>query len=126
METIRQSMEWAATAIDVTAVVVIVCGMVIASVRCNLPGLLFHLNQRDDVAGFRRQLVSGLLLGLDLLVASDVIKTTVLEFTLYNVGTLGLLVLVRITLSWSLEVEAEGRWPWQPRPATTGSNVQTR
>lgn len=126
MDTIRTSMEWAAAAIDVVAVAVIVGGMVIASVRCNLLTLAFRLDQSDAVSGFRGQLVSGLLLGLDLLVASDVIKTTALEFTLYNVGTLGLLVVVRVTLSWSLVVEAEGRWPWQPHPAVAGVDVDSR
>jgi len=48
-----------------------------------------------------------------------VIKTAALAATLYNVGTLGLLVIVRIALTWSLMVEAEGRWPWQA-PSETG------
>ena len=56
-----------------------------------------------------------LLLGLDLLLAGDVIKTVALEPTLPNVAALGLLVLVRTFLSWSLTVEMEGRLPWQAR-----------
>jgi len=71
------------------------------------------------VSRYKGQLVGSLLLGLDLLVASDVIKTAGLEATLYNVATLGLLVIVRITLTWSLMVEAEGRWPWQT-PSESG------
>jgi len=43
-----------------------------------------------------------------------VVQTVVLEFTLANVIALGVLVLVRTFLSWSLVVEIEGRWPWQP------------
>ena len=53
-------------------------------------------------------------MALELLVAADVVQTVVLEFTLSNVAALGLLVLVRTFLSWSLVVEIEGRWPWQP------------
>lgn len=62
----------------------------------------------------------GLLLGLDLLIAADVIRTVTLEPTLENVAALGLLVFVRTFLAWSLMVELHGRWPWQdsdePRP----------
>jgi uncharacterized membrane protein len=53
-------------------------------------------------------------LALELLVAADVVQTVILEFTLVNVAALGVLVLVRTFLSWSLVVEIEGRWPWQP------------
>ena len=55
-----------------------------------------------------------LLLGLEILVAADVIRTVALEPTLENVAALGLLVLVRTFLGWAIVVEIEGRWPWQP------------
>ncbi len=54
-----------------------------------------------------------LLLGLEVLIAADIILTVALELTLVNVGALGLLVLIRTFLSWAIEVETEGRWPWQ-------------
>jgi uncharacterized membrane protein len=53
------------------------------------------------------------LLGLDLLIAADIIRTVTLDPTLENVAALGLLVVVRTFLSWALVLEAEGRWPWQ-------------
>jgi uncharacterized membrane protein len=56
-----------------------------------------------------------LLLGLEFLVAGDVVRTVALEPTLNNVAVLGLLVLIRTFLGWSLAVEIEGRWPWQSR-----------
>jgi uncharacterized membrane protein len=52
-------------------------------------------------------------LGLEILVAADIIRTVVLEPTLTNVLVLGLLVLIRTFLSWALILEIEGRWPWQ-------------
>ncbi len=55
------------------------------------------------------------MLGLEILVAADIIETVALETTLVSVAVLGLLVLIRILLSWSLAVETEGRWPWQPK-----------
>jgi uncharacterized membrane protein len=54
-----------------------------------------------------------LLLGLEILVAADVVRTVALEATLESVVVLGLLVLIRTFLSWALVVEIEGRWPWQ-------------
>ncbi|MDH4277657.1 MAG: DUF1622 domain-containing protein [Acidimicrobiia bacterium] len=62
---------------------------------------------------FKHRIARGLLLGLDLLIAGDVIRTVTLEPTLANIAALGLLVLVRTFLSWSLVVEMESRWPWQ-------------
>jgi hypothetical protein len=56
-----------------------------------------------------------LLLGLEFLVAGDVVRTVALEPTLTNVGVLGLLVLIRTFLGWSLAIEIEGRWPWHRR-----------
>ena len=54
-----------------------------------------------------------LLLGLELLVAADIIRTVALEPTLPNVMILAVLVVVRTFLSWSLIVEMEGHWPWK-------------
>lgn len=54
-----------------------------------------------------------LLLGLEILVAADIIRTIALEPSFSSVGVLGLLVIVRTFLSWSIVVELEGRWPWQ-------------
>jgi uncharacterized membrane protein len=63
---------------------------------------------------YKHTLGKGLLLGLEILVAADVIRTVALEPTFQNIATLGLLVVVRTFLSWALVVEVEGRWPWQP------------
>ena len=63
---------------------------------------------------YRHSLARTLMLGLEILVAADIVRTVALESTLANVGVLGLLVLIRIALGWSLVVEIEGRWPWQP------------
>lgn len=68
---------------------------------------------------FKRYMARGLLVGLDLLIAADVIKTVTVEATLENVTILGLLVLIRTFLSWSLILEVEGRWPWQSERTKT-------
>ncbi len=111
-ETIRAVMEGASFALDVLAVVVIVAGLVVAAARTGPIRALLQAGRSES--RFKQQMVGSVLLGLDLLVASDVIQTAAIETTLHNVATLGLLVLARIALTWSLVVEAEGRWPWQP------------
>ncbi len=63
---------------------------------------------------FKLRLGRGLLLGLEMLVAADVIRTLALEPTLANVAFLAILMLIRTFLSWSIVVELEHRWPWQP------------
>lgn len=115
MESVRAAMEWISFALDTFAVAVILGGIVIAALRCRLIRTLVSPESPAVVSRFKHHLVSNLLLGLDLLVASDVIHTAAIEPTLYGVSTLGLLVVVRIALTWSLIVEAEGRWPWQPK-----------
>lgn len=65
----------------------------------------------------------GLLLGLDLLIAADVIRTVTLEPTFENVAALGLLVVVRTFLAWSLTVELHGRWPWQRADRIDGGGL---
>lgn len=62
---------------------------------------------------FRVQLVKALLLGLEVLVASDIIRTVAISPSLQSVAILGAIVVIRTFLSWSLILESEGRWPWQ-------------
>ncbi len=54
-----------------------------------------------------------LLLGLEVLIAADIIQTVALDLTLQSVSALGIIVLIRTFLSWAIEVETEGHWPWQ-------------
>jgi uncharacterized membrane protein len=62
---------------------------------------------------YRRGVGKAILLGLELLVAADIIRTVAVQPTLAGVSVLGLIVLIRTFLSFSLEVELYGRWPWQ-------------
>ena len=75
-----------------------------------------------------------LLLGLEFLVAADIIQTVLIEPTLRGILSLGLLVVVRIVLGWSIAVEIEGCWPWQvaairrgpPSPGSSGEASEGR
>lgn len=105
--------------IEVTTLVVETLAMVIIVVAI-LYGLLEYVldtfmrgRAQDAYHAFKVRLGGALLLGLEILVAADIIRTVALEPSLTNVLVLGLLVLVRTFLSWSLVVEIEGRWPWQ-------------
>lgn len=69
--------------------------------------------ERDPVAAFRKSLGRSILVGLELLVAGDIIRTVAIEPTLESVAVLGIIVIIRTFLSFSLEVEIDGRWPWQ-------------
>jgi uncharacterized membrane protein len=72
------------------------------------------VRRQGEVYGrFRRFLGRSILLGLELLVAADIIRTVAVTPTLESVGVLACIVLIRTFLSWSLELEITGRWPWQ-------------
>ena len=98
--------------IEVLAVAIIVGGITYASIL-----FLLRRGPLDAYSSYRARLGRALLLGLEVLVAADIIRTVALEPTIANVFVLGLLVLIRTFLSWSLVVEIEGRWPWQQPPA---------
>jgi len=114
----REAVELSAAAIEVFAVAVIVLAIAHGTLR-----FLVHLQQRVDDAyeRYKRQLARALLLGLEFLVAADIVRTVALEPSLHNVVILALLVVVRTFLSWSLVVEIEGRWPWRVADAKDGS-----
>jgi uncharacterized membrane protein len=71
----------------------------------------------DVYRRFRQDLGRGILLGLEFLVAADIIRTVAVTPTLQSVAVLGLIVVIRTFLSMALQVEVEGRLPWQRPPA---------
>jgi uncharacterized membrane protein len=115
IETIRDAIEWAALGIEILGAVVIFAGVMRVAITRGTVRFLAKLDEPGAYDSYKHQIGRSLLLGLEFLVAADVIRTVALEPTLDNVAVLGLLVLVRTFLSWSLTVEIEGRWPWQPR-----------
>jgi uncharacterized membrane protein len=109
MPTFAEIVEAIGRAVDVVGVTAIAGGIalvvLIASRRL--------LRREPDVYGsFRQQLGRVILLGLELLVAADIIRTVAVTPTLESVIVLGVIVLVRTFLSFSLEVELTGNWPW--------------
>ena len=75
---------------------------------------------------FRRNLARVILLGLEVLIIADTIRTVIVDQTAESVAVLATVVAVRIALSWSLTVELEGRWPWQHDASVPESGEQPR
>jgi uncharacterized membrane protein len=77
---------------------------------------LFRKIEAENVFRKLRQLLGrGILLGLEFLVAADIIHTVAVQLTFKTVGVLAVIVLIRTFLSFTLELEITGNWPWQPR-----------
>jgi len=115
IENVRTVIEWAALGIEMLGALIIVAGVLRVAITRGTVRFLMKLDEPGAYESYKHQIGRSLLLGLEFLVAGDVVRTVALEPTLDNVAVLGLLVLVRTFLSWSLTVEIEGRWPWQPR-----------
>lgn len=111
MDTFRTFVDGGASAIELMAVALIVGVFLWASIR-----FLLRTGKHAEDPYDRYKLLLGrtLSLGLEFLVAADVIRTVILPPTLMNIAVLAAVVLTRTFLSWSLVVEMEGRWPWQP------------
>lgn len=97
--------------IETIGVLAIIIGSAASSFR-------FLSHYRREPNGFayriyRRQLGRSIILGLEFLIAGDIIRTVVVADTLTNITILGLIILIRTFLSFALHLEVEGRWPWQ-------------
>lgn len=111
----HELMETIGKAVDAAGVLAIVIGAVVSTVLA-ARALLRHRHEGLDVfETYRRRLGRSILLGLELLVAADIIRTVAIDPTYDSVGVLAVIVLIRTFLSWSLELEISGRWPWQKK-----------
>ncbi|MEL6149727.1 MAG: DUF1622 domain-containing protein [Chloroflexota bacterium] len=102
---------------DVIGVIAIVIGFGVATAN-----FLRRSNTNDRVRTYRMELGSALILCLEILVAADIIRTVAVAPTVNNLLGLGLLVIVRTFLSWTLELEVDGRFPWQRESETAKQN----
>lgn len=112
----------AADWLAITAIAVIGVAVVIAIASAGL--LATRRAWSDAFEVFKRRMGRGLLIGLDLLIAADIIETVTLEPTIENIVGLGLLVVIRTFLSWAIFLEIEERWPWQPTSETSAGVAQ--
>ena len=94
--------------IEIFGVSIIVAGIVWSTYLC------VHWRSRTHPYDeYKIRIGRSLLLGLEVLVAADIVKTIAIELTFTSLGLLAGLVLVRTFLSWTLVLEIEGRWPWK-------------
>jgi uncharacterized membrane protein len=107
-----QLIKWVAMGIEAIAIGIIVVGAITTTiiflVRIIKEGAL-----EDSYRRFRSDFGKAVLLGLEFLIASDIVGTVAIGPTYSDLGILALLVVIRTFLSFSLELEITGRWPWQ-------------
>ncbi len=113
-----------ARALEIAGVAVIVGGVIVASALFVRQG--WRANWGDAYGRYRANLGRGILLGLELLVGADIIATIVAPLTFESVGLLALVVLIRTFLSFALETEIEGAWPWQRRASRAAAGEPPR
>jgi uncharacterized membrane protein len=118
-EMVEQAVHAIALAVEMGGVLMLVLTAIVAT------ALLFRDWRREGTfapayKAYRRNLGRGILLGLEFLVIADIIGTVAIEPTFRNLGVLGLIVLIRTFLSFSLEVEIEGRLPWKAAERDAG------
>ncbi|HEY0445362.1 MAG TPA: DUF1622 domain-containing protein [Allosphingosinicella sp.] len=111
-----EGIRWVTRGLEVAGVAIIVIGAAAATVRF-LRQLGATARERA-ISDYRSNLGRGILLGLEFLVAADIVNTVAIDPTLDSLAVLAGIVLIRTFLSFSLEVEIEGRWPWQGRAGT--------
>ena len=106
-----QAMDHVTRGFEVAGVIVLIVGFLSGVARAVHAYLTGHAEASYDV--MRRYFGRSILLGLEILVAADLIRTVAVDPTWQNVAVLGLIVLIRTFLSFSLEVEMDGVWPWR-------------
>ena len=110
--------------IDLFGVVIIVIGSLAGTIRYLYRYLIIQAPiQAFDL--FRKELGRSILLCLEFLVAADIIRTVAIEPTIESIIALAILILIRTFVSWTLELEINGAWPWEklhhPRSAWRSS-----
>ncbi len=121
--TFKDIIEAIGKAVDGAGVAVMIGGvlLVAGSALLRMRSVAASANYRT----FRQGIGKAILLGLEFLVAGDIIRTVAVSPTFRSAGVLAIIVAIRTFLSMSLEVELEGRWPWQKRRDDAGGSGST-
>ena len=111
---VSQGIHGVGTCIEIFGVFIIVLGIAWSTSLFVLPGAeKWHYDR------YKIRIGRSLLLGLEVLVAADIVKTIAIELTFASLGLLAGLVVVRTFVSWTLVLEIDSRWPWQRRRSTS-------
>lgn len=104
--------EWCIAALELLGIAAIMLMIAFALFRAAMQ--LFRFQDRSAIFRDLRQRVGrGILLGLEFLIAADIVYTVAVALTFESLGALAIIVLIRTFLSFALEMELTGRWPWQ-------------
>lgn len=114
MTPIRDLFGIAGYVIEAVGVIIIIVGIVLSAIW--FAGRLRRLGSLQAYQQFRQDLARSIILGLEFLIAGDIIRTVTVDQTLTGAAVLALIVLIRVLLSLTLEFEIERRWPWQRGP----------
>ena len=109
----QEAVQLVGKTVDVAGVAVVVVGVTWATI---VAAARLVQRRAEVYEQYRRLLGRSILLGLEFLVAADIIRTVAVDPTFASVGVLAIIVIIRTFLSFSLELEITGRWPWQ-KPA---------
>lgn len=113
-EIVKAFAEWGVAITEITGILIIV-GFAFHALLFVPLFQMKHHKAEEIYTQVRQRLGRGILLGLEFLVAADIIHTVAVELTFETVGILAIIVLIRTFLSFTLEVELSGRWPWQKK-----------
>ncbi|WP_026973212.1 DUF1622 domain-containing protein [Aliagarivorans marinus] len=108
-------------AIEAFGVLVVIIG----SIATTTTFIKTYFKQTKEIAykQYRRDLGRSIILGLEFLIAGDIIRTVVVANSLEDVGVLALIIVIRGFLSMTLHLEVEGRWPWQPEKSSESAGA---
>ena len=107
-----QAIKWVAVGIESIAIGIIVLGAIITTITF-IWRVIQEGSLEDCYRRFRSDFGKAVLLGLEFLIASEIVGTVAVGPTYQDLGVLALLVVIRTFLSFALELEITGRWPWQ-------------
>jgi uncharacterized membrane protein len=111
MEQFKEIIGTASYAIESVGVLIIIIGSIVATVK--IIRRYFSSAKEALYQKYRRDIARSIILGLEFLIAGDIIRTIIVSDTLSNVGVLALIIIMRTFLAFTLHLEIEGRWPWQ-------------
>jgi len=124
MTSFRNGMEFLGIAVDAVGVLIILIGVAVSTIQYLLA---LARKRQHSYRSYRHALGRAILLGLEVLIAGDIIRTVAIKPTLDSVLVLAVIVLIRTFLSITLELELHGRWPWaqESRNARNGSESES-
>lgn len=97
--------------------VLTIAGMAVYSLAFAVVNISKKMDTLEVFSKMRQRLGRGILLGLEFLIGADIIYTVAVDLSFHSVGVLAAVVLIRTFLSFTIELELEGKWPWQKKKA---------